>query len=56
MSLGLFWDTDFLLSDSEVPDDRVLNIGTIKYCDVFFKEIYHLCWCNAYEHVCITGM
>lgn len=46
---------EFLLPDLEVRR-WVLNIGTIKCCDVFFKEVYQLCWCNAHKRVCITGM
>lgn len=56
MSLGLFWDAEFLLSDAEVPDGQAINIGVIKCCDVFFREIYQLCWCSAYKCVCIIGM
>lgn len=56
LSLGLFWNPEFLLSDSEVPDGQATNIGVIKCWDVFFREVYQVCWCSAYICVCITGM
>lgn len=56
MSLGLFCDTEFLLSYSELPDGQATNTGVIKCCDIFFREIYRVYWCSAYICVCITGM